>query len=469
MCIRDRYQRRVRGRIARHMPVHTPQRRISQILCHLEAASSSPEDPPTVNVDSEGLPPQPFLKECSDRLGGVFIIRTPSGKERVVATDPSLAEMLFYPDETNLSRMTAMRQFNERAFGWRGGGMPDPKVMDDIRRCLLPAKAEKFAMNVGVELCSFFKDWPSEGQRDLFDACHGTLYPVSTQLFGAEFSQSKCPQLRQAVIDFDKEVAKSVYQAPLNDQAKHLEGRADLVTAFETALANKCNTKPDCPLGMTVYGPKEVPAKWGKYGISNVWAAQGNTIPATFWTIALILNDSNWREKVVNEVRAHFQQQPNPEGEFDISKLVYLDACFKEALRLKATGAEFRTVMQDHVITSDGSGRAYQLRKGQELYNSSYFTHHDPKLWDRVEEFVPERWLAPEGNRLPQYAYMPFGAGLHVCAGRFLAKMEIVIFVALLLRDFDCELATDLPGTIWENAIGVVRPDRLLPIRFKRV
>lgn len=55
-------------------------------------------------------------------------MRTPSGKERVIATDPTLADMLFYPDEVNLSRMDAMRQFNQRAFGWKGANMPDPEV-----------------------------------------------------------------------------------------------------------------------------------------------------------------------------------------------------------------------------------------------------------------------------------------------------------------------------------------------------
>jgi len=43
-----------------------------------------------------------------------------------------------------------------------------------------------------------------------------------------------------------------------------------------------------------------------------------------------------------------------------------------------------------------------------------------------------------------------------------------MIFVALLFRDFDVSLATEWPGTLWENAIGVVRPDRPLMFDFKR-
>ena len=69
---------------------------------------------------------------------------------------------------------------------------------------------------------------------------------------------------------------------------------------------------------------------------------------------------------------------------------------------------------------------------------------------------------------LPEFSYIPFGAGLHVCAGRYLAKAEILIFVALLFRDFDVELTSDLPGTLWRNAIGVVRPDRPLRFRYTR-
>ena len=58
----------------------------------------------------------------------MFTLRTPSGKERVVLTDPSAAEYLFFSDEEKLSRLNAMRNFNERAFRWKGGGIADPKA-----------------------------------------------------------------------------------------------------------------------------------------------------------------------------------------------------------------------------------------------------------------------------------------------------------------------------------------------------
>ena len=41
--------------------------------------------------------------------------------------------------------------------------------------------------------------------------------------------------------------------------------------------------------------------------------------------------------------------------------------------------------------------------------------------------------------------------------------------MALLFRDFDCKLASEWPGTLWENAVGVVRPDKELFVMFARI
>ena len=66
-------------------------RRMNQLHRHiLHRECRSAETPPVVHVDEEGLPAQPFLKAQSQQLGGMFTVRTPSGKERIVLTDPEL-------------------------------------------------------------------------------------------------------------------------------------------------------------------------------------------------------------------------------------------------------------------------------------------------------------------------------------------------------------------------------------------
>ena len=338
--------------------------------------------PPLVEVNSEGLPPQPFLKKCSDELGGLFRIRTPSGKERIILTDPALFELLFYPDEITLSRLLGMRQFNERGFGWPGGGIDDPGVLDDIRKALNPRASQKFSDNIGVELVDFFNAWPDEGEKALFDISHGTMHPVSTQLFGERYSAAACPHLRKNVVEFDVEVGKAIYQEPMDDIEMHKTARRELEKSVEDALEAGDNTNGKSLMLEVVYGKKKVPAKWGKYGISNIWAAQGNTIPATFWCMAYIINDAERLKRVRAEIDHHFANQPNENGEFDESNLTFLECCFKEALRLKATGAEFRVCLQDHMIETRGT--KYQIKKGETVYNSSYFMHHNGDIYHDV-------------------------------------------------------------------------------------
>lgn len=211
------------------------------------------------------------------------------------------------------------------------------KVLDDIRRALNGDASEKFANAVGDGLVEYFQEWPDEGEKELFSIAHLTLYPVSQQLFGNSFSEASCPALKQVVVDFDEEIGKQIYEQPLDKETQHVKARKDLEKIICDSLANEANTKSDAPLFQAVYGNEPVPAKWGKFGTSNIWAAQGNTIPATFWTMAFILADETHKHKVVEEVDKFFHNQPQ-NGKFDVSCLVYLDACFREALRLKGTG-----------------------------------------------------------------------------------------------------------------------------------
>jgi hypothetical protein len=370
-----------------------------------------------------------------------------------------------------------MRQFNERGFKWKGGGIADPKVLDVIRKALGPVPAEAFADGVGHRLVQDFNSWPDSGERDLFDAAHATLYPISEQLFGPSFSESSCPHLREQVEVLDRTVGGAIYEdtfvgSEQEDYNSSLKGLEDAVIA---ALGTKANTLDSAPLLKATFGDKPVPAKWGKFGTSNVWAAQGNTIPATFWTVAFILSNPEFKTRMVTEADAVFADQPDAQGHFDCEKLDFTEICLKEALRLKGTGAEFRTVLKDHELTTS-SGEKFIVRAGETLYSSAYFTHHEERIYEKPEEFMPDRWEVGTGGGttrlakgdLPEYSYMPFGAGMHVCAGRFLARAEILIFIALLFRNFDCELVGAIPKSNWRNAIGVVKPAGKLRIKFTR-
>ena len=62
--------------------------------------------------------------------------------------------------------------------------------------------------------------------------------------------------------------------------------------------------------------------------------------------------------------------------------------------------------------------------RGAHVLVSQYATHRSPHLFERAEEFVPERWLDGFEDRLPRGAYFPFGAGTRKCLGDQFALLE---------------------------------------------
>jgi cytochrome P450 len=94
------------------------------------------------------------------------------------------------------------------------------------------------------------------------------------------------------------------------------------------------------------------------------------------------------------------------ETELDEGRREYADAVLRETLRLFPPA---RHIDRCPV----GNGRT-------NVVVSPLVTHHDPRLYERASEFVPERWLVEDER--PRGAYLPFGAGAHACIGEPLAR-----------------------------------------------
>ena len=66
----------------------------------------------------------------------------------------------------------------------------------------------------------------------------------------------------------------------------------------------------------------------------------------------------------------------------------------------------------------------------------------DPKVWgDDGDQFKPERFLNGGFEKLPPNAWKPFGDGMRSCIGRGFAEQEMVMTVALMVQNFQVEMA----------------------------
>jgi cytochrome P450 len=65
-----------------------------------------------------------------------------------------------------------------------------------------------------------------------------------------------------------------------------------------------------------------------------------------------------------------------------------------------------------------------------------YITHRLPELWKDPEAFDPARFETEQSTDAAvwKYAYLPFGAGPHVCIGNHFALLEAVVVLSMLLQ-----------------------------------
>lgn len=199
-----------------------------------------------------------------------------------------------------------------------------------------------------------------------------------------------------------------------------------------------------------------------------VWASQANTLPAAFWSLAHLLRDPNGRAVVVAEVEAH--------GLGDLKRLPRLYSSVCEALRLSSESLTVRLVTRDCQITLAGD-RKITLRAGDRVALCPQITHRDAEVFEAPEEFRYDRFLADggprqfskRGQRLP-IALMPYGGGVSMCPGRFLANNEIMQFTGLALTRLEIELLEPgLPPLDKSRAgLGVLSPTRDIRCRIRR-
>ena len=110
-----------------------------------------------------------------------------------------------------------------------------------------------------------------------------------------------------------------------------------------------------------------------------------------------------------------------------------LDEIIKEALRLYPPIHIGNRILAEGMDFGDG----HHIPAGERLFYSIYLSHRDKAIWDKADEFHPERF--EHGHKTPPFAYVPFGGGPRACIGAAFGQAEARLVIAQLLQSFTFE------------------------------
>jgi cytochrome P450 len=170
-----------------------------------------------------------------------------------------------------------------------------------------------------------------------------------------------------------------------------------------------------------------------------VLAGHETTANALSWMWYLLALNPDARDRMLAEVDTVLEGDRRPTFA-DAAKLRWTAACFQEAMRVFPPAWVLpRKCIEDDVI--DG----HRIKKGSTILIPINSLHHDERFWPDPETFDPTRFLPENIKSHHRSAYLPFGGGRRVCAGKAFAVIEGTLVTALMSRRFIYDLKPGHP------------------------
>ncbi|GMT21510.1 hypothetical protein PFISCL1PPCAC_12807, partial [Pristionchus fissidentatus] len=118
----------------------------------------------------------------------------------------------------------------------------------------------------------------------------------------------------------------------------------------------------------------------------------------------------------------------------DLSKLVYLERCIKETMRM------FPPVpFVQRLLHTDLQMGPYLIPRGSNMLIPPYLVHHNECIYPEPLVFDPDRFLPENVETRHAYDFVPFSAGPRNCIGQKFAMYQLKIFLSWLLRRYRLE------------------------------
>ncbi|XP_074320773.1 taxadiene 5-alpha hydroxylase [Silene latifolia] len=165
-----------------------------------------------------------------------------------------------------------------------------------------------------------------------------------------------------------------------------------------------------------------------------IFAAHDTTSFAIAMTFKMLAKHSNSYTTLLQEhMKIKGNKSPGNEGLTmeDLKEMKYTWQVVRETMRLSPpVFGSFRRAIKEFEF--DG----FTIPQGWKVLWTVYGTHYSEEYFREPHRFDPSRFE----ETVPPYVFLAFGGGPRMCAGNQLAKLNILIFVHLVVTNYDWSL-----------------------------
>ncbi|KUJ10947.1 cytochrome P450, partial [Mollisia scopiformis] len=274
----------------------------------------------------------------------------------------------------------------------------------------------------------------------LYAWCSEVLVDAATKAFYGKALYEVAPNLLPEFLIFDDEAWKLYSKYPEFAAKKMFRYKAKVQSAFERYVDLPKEQRQDASwliknieeslVELDVTETSQLaPNLFLLHRLLNT-----NAYKQCFWCLAYLLHDQQLLQAVKAEIQPAFQADGQLNLDYLLDNGPLINSLYEENLRLCNAPIGARQVMSKFAL----GGKV--LKTGNMLLMPYRQLHFNEQVFGtNATEFDAKRFLKDK-NLLRSTSYRPFGGGSTYCPGRFLAKREVLMFVALVLFRFDISL-----------------------------
>jgi sterol 14-demethylase len=350
-----------------------------------------------------------------------------------------------------------------------------PQKMAEQLKMLLPALKDKRMRTYGeavvYETEHSIETWGEAGVVDFVDFCRVlTNFTSSRCLLGKEFREGMNEEFAAVYHDLEKGVTPLAYinaHLPIPSFYKRDKARVRMVEMITKIVGDRRREKREGEdflqtLMDSKYSDGRSLSEHEITGmlLAGMFAGHHTSSVTTAWTLIELLQNPEYLRRCVEEIDRVFAGGARV-THAALRELSVVENAVKESLRMHPP-----LFMLVRVAKQDFTFKDWFIPKGTWVVLSPTVAHRMPNVFQEPDRFDPDRYVSPREEDKKDFAYIAFGGGRHKCLGNAFAILQIKAIMALLLGQYEFELAGDPIAADFQGL--VVGPKEPCRVRYRK-